>query len=111
MGAPRVTLMNAIGNDIEHVTISLGTAKRQVLGIKDGQSVTVRILGHFSASSTHVTWTDSMGRHEEVVDDYMEVYGFYHTVIVLTPDRKARAIHEINESNILFQRSAKNRAR
>ena len=55
--------------------------------------------GHFCECSTHVTWTDSIGKHEDSAGDYMESYGFYHATVVLTPDQKAKAIYEIKESN------------
>ena len=98
-GSPQVTVMNATGLDISDVTVSLGAVKQRVPDLKDGHARTVRITGHFSECSTHVIWTDSMGTHEESAGDYMESYGFYHATVVLTPDRKAKAIYEIKESN------------
>jgi len=98
-GPPRVTVMNATGGDISAVTVALGPVKQRLPDMKDGHARTVRISGHFSECSTHVLWTDSMGRHEESAGDYMESYGFYHATVVLTPDRKAKAIYEIKESS------------
>ena len=96
-GAPQVTLMNATGDHISNVTISLGTAKRQVPELNDGQAVTVSIKGQFGECSTHVSWTDSTGRHGENADDYMENSSGYHAKVVLTPERKAKAIYEVTE--------------
>jgi hypothetical protein len=98
-GPPRVTLMNATGSDISDVTISLGKRARDIPLLKDGHALTVSITGQFSECSTHVAWTDSTGRHDESAGDYMESYGFYHAKILLTPDKKAKAIYEIKESN------------
>jgi hypothetical protein len=97
-GPPRVTLMNASGEEISDVTISLGQATRDIPVLQDGCALTVPIRGGFSESSTHIAWTDSTGHHEESARDYMEAYGFYHARIVLTPDRKAKAIVDITES-------------
>jgi hypothetical protein len=97
-GAPRVTVMNATGGDISSVTMTLGTIKQPIPDMKDGHARTVRMPGHFSESSTHVSWSDSAGTHVESAGDYMESYGFYRAIVVLTPDRKARAIYEIKES-------------
>ena len=96
-GSPHVTLINATGDSISNVTISLGPAKRQVPDLKDGQSVTVQITGEFSETSTHVSWVDSVGKHEEMAGDYMENSGGYHSKVLLTPDRKAKAIYEVTE--------------
>jgi len=98
-GPPRVTIMNATGNEISDVTVSLRAVKRRVPDLKDGQAVTVSIAGRFAPCSTHVSWTDSMGRHEGRADDYVQNYGFCHARVVLTPDRKVRAIYEIAESS------------
>ena len=96
-GPPRVTLVNATGADIASAIITLGSAEKRIAGLKDGQSVTVSVRGRFSECATHVTWTDAAGEHGAYADDYMENYGFYHTTVVLTPDRKARAIYEVQE--------------
>jgi len=96
-GSPHVTLMNATGDSISNVTISLGTVKRQIPELNNGQAVTVPIRGQFSECSTHVSWTDSTGSHAENTDDYMENSGGYHAKVVLTPDRKATAIYEVTE--------------
>ena len=87
-GPPRVTLMNASGEEISDVTISLGQATQNIPVLKDGHALTVPIRGDFGVSecSTHIAWTDSTGHHEESAGDYMEAYGFYHARIVLTPD-------------------------
>ncbi|HUT37080.1 MAG TPA: hypothetical protein VNE39_26605 [Planctomycetota bacterium] len=89
--------MNATGVEISAVTISLGGVKRRVPDLKDGQAITVSIPGRFAGCSTRVSWTDSLGSHEERADDYMQSYGFYHARVALTPDRKAKAIFEIAE--------------
>lgn len=97
-GPPRVTVMNATGGDISDVTVTLGTVTQRLPDMKDGHARTVRVRGHFSECSTHVAWTDSTGKHEESAGDYMESYGFYRAIVVLTPDRKVKAIYEIKES-------------
>jgi hypothetical protein len=91
--------MNATGEDISDVTVKLGTVRQCVSDIKDGYSRTVPVRGHFSESSTHISWTDSTGKHYENAGDYMENFGGYHAIVVLTPDRKAKAIYETKESN------------
>ena len=96
-GPPRVTLMNATGEDISEVTISLGAARRELPALQDGFAVTVPILGRFSECSTQVAWTDSAGRHDESAEDYMENDAFYHARVVLTPEGKAKAICEARE--------------
>jgi len=98
-GPPRVTVMNATGGDISDVTVTLGTVSQRVPDMKDGHARNVRVRGHFSECSTHVSWTDMAGKHDESAGDYMESCGFYRAVVVLTPDRKAKAIYEIKESN------------
>lgn len=98
-GPPQVTVMNATGEDISDVTVTLGTVMQKVPDMKDGHARTVRIRGHFGECSTHVSWTDSTGKREESAGDYMESCGFYRAIVVLTPDRKAKAIYEIKESN------------
>ena len=97
-GPPRVTLMNASGVEISDVTLSLGKATRDIPVLQDGCALTVPIRGISGECSTHIAWTDSTGQHEERADDYMEDYSCYHSRIVLTPDRKARAIFDITES-------------
>ena len=94
-GPPSVTIMNVTGEEISEITISLGEAKRHILKLKDGQAVTVLIIGDFSEGSTQVSWTDSLGKHDEKANDYMESYGFYHSKVVVTPERKLKAIYEI----------------
>ena len=96
---PRVTVINATGKDISDVTVSLGSAQQQMPDMKDGHARTVPVRGRFSECSTHVSWTDFAGKHEESAGDYVENYGFYHATVVLTPDRKAKAIYESTESN------------
>ena len=54
-GPPQVTLINLTGEEISSVTISLGSANRPVLNLKEGQAITVPIVGHFSECSTIVT--------------------------------------------------------
>jgi hypothetical protein len=98
-GPPRVTVMNATGGDISGVSVTLGSVTQRLPDLKDGHARTVRVRGHFSECSTHVSWTDSAGKHDESAGDYMESYGFYRAVVALTPDRKAKAIYEIKESN------------
>jgi hypothetical protein len=98
-GLPRVTVMNATGGDIYDVTVALGSVQQRLPDMKDGHARTVKMCGHFSEGSTHVSWTDSIGKHEESAGDYMESCGFYHAKIVLTPDRKAKTIYEIKESS------------
>ena len=104
-GPPRVTLVNATGGEISGITISLGSAEREVSDLKHGQAVTVPITGRFTECSTHVSWTDSMGRHTESAEDYMESCGFYHSTVVLTPDGTATAVHEISASRQPVQRT------
>jgi len=108
-GSPHVTLINTTGNSISDVKISLGAATQQVPELKNGQAVTVPITGQFSECSTHVSWTDSTGRHDENVDDYMENSGGYHSKVVLTPERKAKAIYEITEEWLIKNKSNKTR--
>lgn len=98
-GPPRVTVMNATGEDLSDVSVTLGTLTQRLPDMKDGHARTVRVRGHFSECSTHVSWTDSAGKHDESAGDYMESYGIYRAVVVLTPDWKAKAIYEIKESN------------
>jgi hypothetical protein len=98
LGSPKVTLINATGNTLSNVVISLGNTRREIRELKDGQSLTVPIQGSFGECSTHVTWTDSKDKHEASANDYVENCGSYHTTIVLTPDAKAQAILEIKES-------------
>jgi hypothetical protein len=96
---PRVTLMNASGEEMTSIVISLGQAKQEIPILKDHHAITVPIGGGFSECSTHVEWSDTKGRHSESAGDYMESYGFYHARIVITPDRKAKAIYNITKSN------------
>jgi len=97
-GPPKVTLMNTTGDSISDVTISLGTASRQITKvIKDGQTITVPIEGKFGESSTLVSWTDSAGKHSERAGDYIESNGGYHSKVVLTPERKAKAVYDVTE--------------
>lgn len=98
-GPPQVTVMNATGGDISGVSVTLGPVSQRLPDLKDGHARTVLVRGYFSECSTHVSWTDSAGKHDESAGDYMENCGFYRAVVVLTPDRKAKAIYEIKESN------------
>jgi len=98
-GPPHVTLLNLTGEEISGVTISLGSAKRPVSNLKDGQAITVSVVGHFIESSTIISWTDSAGKHTESADDYVENYGFYHATVALTPGRKAKSISELKNLN------------
>ena len=98
-GPLRVTVMNATGENISDVSVSLGTVTQRLPDMKDGHARTVRVQEQFGECSTHVSWTDSAGKHEESAGDYMESYGFYRAIVVLTPDLKAKAIYEIKESN------------
>lgn len=98
---PRVTVMNATGGDIFDITVGPSVdVKRpssvvRMADLKDGQARTVRLTTQFSESSTHVSWSDSTGRHEGRADDYIEGCGLYHSRVVLTPDRKVKAIFEV----------------
>jgi hypothetical protein len=96
-GPPHVTLMNASGEEMSDIIISLGQAKRDIPILKHHHSMTVPVNGGFSECSTHVEWTDSTGRHSESAGDYMESYGFYHARIIITPDRKATPVYDITE--------------
>ena len=98
-GTPRVTVMNATGDDISAVTVTLGSVRQRLSDLKDGHAKTVTVRGQFGECSTRVSWSDSIGAHDESANDYMENHGFYHAKIVLTPDRKAKAIYEIQESS------------
>ena len=100
-GPPRVTLMNATGKEISDVTVILGTVTNRMPDLKDGHARTIEMSGRFGECSTRIGWTDTEGRHAESAGDYMESCGFYHAKIVLTPDRKAKAIYEMKESNRL----------
>jgi len=93
LGPPKVTVINATGDDIANVMISLGTIQRKVPDLNDGQAVTVSIQGRFGEASPHIAWIDSSGEHEDTADEYMESYGFYHAKVILMPGGKARAIH------------------
>ncbi len=96
-GPPRVTLLNASGEDISAVAVILGNVRQQMPDLKNGHGRTVKVSGRFSECSTRISWTDSMGEHEENAGDYMESCGFYHSTVVLTADRKARAIYGIKD--------------
>ncbi len=96
--------MNASGEDVFEVVVTLGAITQTMPNLKDGHARTACVSGHFSECSTHVSWTDSMGKHEESAGDYMESRGFYHATVVLTPERKARAIYAIKESRISCRR-------
>ncbi|MBI4855118.1 MAG: hypothetical protein HY818_00005 [Acetobacterium woodii] len=103
MGYPQVTVINATGSDISKVIITVGNAHSKIAELRDGQSITAEINGNFSESSTHLSWVDSTGIHEEAVEDYIENNGMYHSTIVLTPEGKAKLIYKIRESNLSFQ--------
>jgi hypothetical protein len=96
-GPPGVTVMNATGGDITEVSVTLGSVVQRVPDLRDGHATTVEVRGRFSECSTHVSWTDAAGAHEESAGDYMEASGFYRAIVVLTPDRKAKAIYEIKD--------------
>jgi hypothetical protein len=100
LGRPKVTLMNATGEDISKVTISLGSASEHIPYLGNGRAIAVKISGHFSETSTRISWADSTGMHAESAHDYMEDYGSYHAKIVLTPDRKATAVYEMRGPSV-----------
>ena len=94
-GLTRVTVMNATGGGLSDVTVTLGTVRQGLPNMKDGHARSVSVCGKFGECSTHVSWTDSVGKHDESAGGYMESCGFYRAIVVLTPDRKAKAIYEI----------------
>lgn len=96
-GGPKVTLINATGEDISHITITLDIVKTPMPDLKYRHARTVKISGHFGECSTRVSWTDSIGSHDENAGGYMEDYGFYHARVVLTSDHKATAVYEATE--------------
>jgi hypothetical protein len=98
-GSPTVTIVNLTGGPISDATVILGPAQAQVGNLKHTQSRTVTVRDQFGESATNVEWTDSNGTHRAIADDYMEQYGFYHSTVVLTADRKAIAVREMRESN------------
>ena len=98
-GSPTVTIINLTGGPISDPTVILGPAQAKVGNLEHTQSRTVTVRDQFGESATSVEWTDSSGTHRATADDYMEHYGFYHSTIVLTDDRKAMAIRELKESN------------
>ena len=91
--------MNASGEEITNIVISLGQAQGEIPVLKDHHAITIFIRGEFSECSTHVAWSDTKGRHSENAGDYVESYGFYHARIVITPNQKAKAIYNITKSN------------
>lgn len=95
IGPARVTLWNVTGEDITEVTISLGMDERVIPRLEDGRFITVAIAGRFGECSTHVGWRDSAGRHEGSAGDYMESCGSSHSTVVLTPEKRVRAVHQI----------------
>ena len=107
MGYPEVTVINATGSEISKVIITVGDTNSEIAELPDCQSITTEINGNFSESSTHLSWVDSTGMHEEAVDDYIENNGTYHSTIVLTPEGKAKLIYQIRESNHAVQGTAR----
>jgi hypothetical protein len=97
LGPAKVTIINATGEDISHITITLDKIKKRMPDLKNGQARTAKVSERFGECSTHVSWTDSIGSHDENAGGYMEAFGFYHARVVLTPDRKAMALYEIKE--------------
>lgn len=110
-GPSHVTLMNASGEEICDITISLGRVKRDVSILKHQQAITVAMHGRFSECSTQVEWTDSAGRHSASAADYMESHGSYHARVVITPDREAIAVFDITRSSKALLSDAANSAR
>ncbi len=93
--APTVTVINATGDTMSNVRVSLGNASSIIRELKNGRQATVSIHGKFGESSTHVHWTDSQGTNNAIADDYMENIGFYRSTVVITPDKKAKAIYAV----------------
>ena len=91
--APTVTIINATGATMYDVKVSLGNASSVIGEVKNGKRATVSIHGKFGEAATHVHWTDSQGTNNSIADDYMEDIGFYQSTLVITPDKKAKAIH------------------
>ena len=92
-GPAKVTVINATGNTMEDVHVSLGRASATIGEMKDGRQATVPVRGEFSESSTHVHWRDSAGTNTASAGDYMEGCGLYHSTVVVTPDKNAKAIY------------------
>ncbi len=92
-GPATVTVINATGNTMIDVSVLLDRASARVGDLKDCQQVTVSVPGHFSECSTHVNWRDTTGTNSASAEDYMEGCGFYHSTVVVTPDKKAKAIY------------------
>ena len=97
--SPSITIVNLTGVPILDVTVILGPATEKVGDLKHTLSRTVRVRDHFGESATNIEWRDNEGIHKAIADDYVENYGFYHSTIVLTDDRKAVVVREIRESN------------
>jgi len=88
-----VTVINATGNIMSDVTVVLDKASARIGDLKDCRQATVSVPGHFSECSTHVNWRDVAGTNSASAGDYMEGCGFYHSTVVVTPDKKAKAIY------------------
>ena len=92
-GPAKVTIINATGDTMLDVRVSLGNASATIGEMKDGRKATVPVRGNFSECSTHAYWRDIEGTNSASAGDYMEGYGFYHSTVVVTPDKKAKAIY------------------
>ncbi|MDF7802042.1 hypothetical protein P4C99_21400 [Pontiellaceae bacterium B1224] len=91
--APTVTVINATGETMQDVQVSLGNATADIGELRKRQKATVSVYGEFGESSTHIDWTDSEGRNNSSADDYMENRGTYQSTVVITSDKQALAIY------------------
>ena len=92
-GPATVTIINATGDTMLDVSVSLGNASATIGEMKDGRQATVPVRGEFSESSTHVHWRDAAGTNTASAGDYMEGCGLYHSTVVVIPDKNAKAIY------------------
>lgn len=94
LGPATVTVINATGGTMADVHVALNGAGASIRQLKDGQQATVAVPGNFGEASTVIRWRDQAGTNSASAGDYMEGGGFYHSTVVITPDRKAKAIYQ-----------------
>ena len=92
-GPATVTVINATGVIMSDVHVALNRAGASIGELRDGQQASVAIRGNFGESSTVVYWTDENGANSANADDYIEGCGFYHSTVVIMPNKKAKAIY------------------
>lgn len=94
-GSPRITVINLTGETIHDISVNLGPVETKLEPIKERQFRTVKIKESFPESATVIEWSDSAGTYRVSADDYVEDYGFYHSKIILSPEREPIVIYEL----------------